>query len=458
MGKYYMDSRSFNGHIMAEFKFNVLSIFLQHFKIHNSVILSFRHNEIVIQTMHEDPNADTNIKGSYTTTIPSNSLEKYEHDCNVSEVNVIITSSLMKDTSGAVGGCKHINVVSSGFILVNEVMEPLVEVSFDLYDKGNRGGVRQSNTGMQVTSNSSTSEIFGRILSSPYLHYLITSRIDYKIHPMVDSNGYNSIVVRNTKLFKSQYGLENRIFVAENGTILFCGCHHDSETDVIVQPTRWSYSSDSDVDRFDYELPNKIFKHLFRFFGQISNKGKNVIINNFEILIRNDVKHDHRHDDPESFKVGNLTFNKLIPSSVKQRLEDERKANRCRLLARAYDVRDDWSNVKPHCHTLNEHDYLMVLPEFRINHKYYSTHVIFKDFEPLRKAEHLGEHLQLDDDNDVKPSKTKVAYDHITTMIEECRLNSSSITQDDILRKLKELDPELYKLYLEGEVTPVFKV
>ena len=104
---------------------------------------------------------------------------------------------------------------------------------------------------------------------------------------------------------------------------------------------------------------------------------------------------------------------------------------------------------------INEHEEgLMVLPEFKMNHKYYSTHAFFKDFEPLRKREHL----LLDDDEIIdKPCKTRKAYDYITAMIEESKLNGKEITQDDIFKKLKKLDPELYKNYLEGEVTPVFK-
>ena len=84
----------------------------------------------------------------------------------------------------------------------------------------------------------------------------------------------------------------------------------------------------------------------------------------------------------------------------------------------------------------------------------------YKDFEPLRKSEFLWV------DNDDKPSKTETktetktskAYDYITAMIEESKLNGKVITQDDIFKKIKKLDPELYKNYLEGEVTPVFKI
>ena len=71
----------------------------------------------------------------------------------------------------------------------------------------------------------------------------------------------------------------------------------------------------------------------------------------------------------------------------------------------------------------------MVLPEFKMNHRYYSTHAYYKDFEPLRKSEFLWV------DNDDKPSKTETktetktskAYDYITALIEEYKLNGKVI-------------------------------
>ena len=302
---------------------------------------------------------------------------------------------------------------------------------------------------------------------------MFTSRIDYKIHRINSNFQYKSIVVRNPKLFKSQYGLENRIFIAENGTILFCGCHHFSETDAIVQAPNGvfkNYDTDEegDCERFDYELPNKVFKYLFKFISQIINKGRDVIINNFEILIRcYDELMGSRaearsagaaqpiEEELETFKVGKITFTKLIPSSVKKQLENDKRAKRREILERNFDKRDDWSNIKSHCHALNEHEEgPMVLPLFRINHKYYSTHAFCKEFEPLRKSEHL----QLDDDEEVdKPSKTRKAYDYITAMIEESKLNGKVVTQFDTFQKLRKFAPDLYNTYLEGEVTPVFK-
>ena len=80
--------------------------------------------------------ADVDIRGFYTTRIPSESLEEYEFDCNIPEGNVMLTKSIIRSTSKISGCCKNINVVPNGFLLINEeITEPLVEVSFDLYEK-----------------------------------------------------------------------------------------------------------------------------------------------------------------------------------------------------------------------------------------------------------------------------------------------------------------------------------
>ena len=299
MGEYYTDTSAFNGYIMAEFKFNVLEVFSQHFKVRNSVVLSFKPNEIVIQTMCSN-DADVDIRGFYTTRIPSESLEEYEFECNIPEVNVIVTSSLIKSTSKIAGGCKNINVVSNGFLLTNKITEPLVEVSFDLYKDLRRRVVMNDDDDDDDDDDETSSKIFGRVVRRPYLRYLFTSGIDYKIHRIGSNFRYSSIVVRSPRPFKTQYGLENRIFIAENGTILFCGCHHFSETDTIFRNSNAALNGESvsyDADEencelFDCELPNKIFKHLFKFIGQTINKSRDVIINNFEILMR---CHESKH-------------------------------------------------------------------------------------------------------------------------------------------------------------------
>ena len=167
MGEYYTDTNAFSGYIMAEFKFNILEVFSQHFKVHNSVVLSFKHNEIIIQTMCSN-DADVDIRGFYTTRIPSESLEEYEFECNIPEVNVIVTSLSMRSTSKVAGGCKNINVVPSGFLLINEMTKPLVEVSFDLYKNSKRkrkvvDELDSYDDDGDITSSGTTSKIFGRV-------------------------------------------------------------------------------------------------------------------------------------------------------------------------------------------------------------------------------------------------------------------------------------------------------
>ena len=178
----------FIGHIKLEFKFNVLAVLKQHFKAHGSLILSFKPNEIVIQT---NGSKDVDIRGHYTTRIPLESLKEYDYDCNFTEVNVIMHKSMVGS-----GICKNISVVPNGKVLISVCIVPLVKVSL-----GDRS---------------------------------FTSKIDYQIHRLGEAR-YKRIVVRSPGLFKGQLGTELRLFVAEDGTILFCGCHHYSEDDTIIQ-------------------------------------------------------------------------------------------------------------------------------------------------------------------------------------------------------------------------------
>ena len=115
------------------------------------------------------------------------------------------------------GICKNISVVPNRKVLVSDCIVPLVKVSL-----GDRS---------------------------------FTSKIDYQIHRLGEPN-YKRIVVKYPELFKGQLGTEYRLFVAEDGTILFCGCHHYSEGDTIIQPPPGeSRSYDMDDDNcvvFDY--------------------------------------------------------------------------------------------------------------------------------------------------------------------------------------------------------------
>ena len=228
----YCINESFIGHITAEFKFNVLEVFTQHFKIHNIVVLSFKSNEIIIQTM-SDPGMVTDIetKGLYTTTVPLQSLEEYDFEFNKGEVNVMVTNALIESTYKVATGCNFINVVSDGSLkeCKSPLANPLVEVSFDSYEKRRR----RKGVHPKKPISDDGSVLFGKLVEVPYLHYLITSRIDYSIRNY-DAE-YQSIVVRNPLQFKNFYGCEQRIFVTENGTILFCGCHLYPEFDSIIQ-------------------------------------------------------------------------------------------------------------------------------------------------------------------------------------------------------------------------------
>ena len=65
----------FEGHITANFKFDIIKIFKCHFRMHNCVVASFRRDMIIIQTMtipYRMPNIDR--RGMYTTIIPLSSM------------------------------------------------------------------------------------------------------------------------------------------------------------------------------------------------------------------------------------------------------------------------------------------------------------------------------------------------------------------------------------------------
>ena len=86
----------FNGYITANFKFDIVKIFKCLFRMHNCVVVSFRRDMIIIQTMtipYRMPNIDS--KGMYTTIIPLSSILLYEFECNLEEVNVMVTKNLV---------------------------------------------------------------------------------------------------------------------------------------------------------------------------------------------------------------------------------------------------------------------------------------------------------------------------------------------------------------------------
>ena len=86
----------FEGHITAEFNFNIIDVFKQHFRVHNLAVVSFRKDMIIVQTMTEPYTMPKiNTKGLFTTLIPLSLMKEYDFDCNREEVNVIVAKTLL---------------------------------------------------------------------------------------------------------------------------------------------------------------------------------------------------------------------------------------------------------------------------------------------------------------------------------------------------------------------------
>ena len=55
----------FKGHITAEFNFDIIDVFKQHFGVHNIVVVSFRPDIVIIQTMTAPYQCQTSILRDY---------------------------------------------------------------------------------------------------------------------------------------------------------------------------------------------------------------------------------------------------------------------------------------------------------------------------------------------------------------------------------------------------------
>ena len=130
--------------------------------MHNTLVLSFRKDMIIVQTMtnpYRMSNIDT--KGLYTTMIPLSSMKNYEFECNVDQVNVMVGKNIL------IGNFKSkcINVVRTEPLGIDS--KYVVEVTFD-------GLVKERNSAAYVLSSGS----FGRHVKDSYPHFLINSTID----------------------------------------------------------------------------------------------------------------------------------------------------------------------------------------------------------------------------------------------------------------------------------------
>ena len=260
-------TKGFEGHITAEFNFDVVDVFRCHFRMHTIAVVSFKPDMIIVQTMvepYEMPNID--IKGLYTTIIPLSSLKVYEYDCNLDEVNIIVSEKLV---TGLPRSSKIlcVNVVKDEPFSFydeecNEISEDAVEVSFDIAHL-------KKNCKVEIASGFS----FGRHVNEPYPHFLIKSRIHHTILEdyitrLLNSDEVQSILVKNVKAFKSFYSSPNlKIKIGKDGSIIFYG----SSSKFGVMFAIGSFDCE-----IDFEAPRVPFKSLLKFIG--SSKS------NFEIL------------------------------------------------------------------------------------------------------------------------------------------------------------------------------
>ena len=241
--------KGFEGHISADFNFNIIDLLKCHFRVYAFAVLSFRPDMIVIQTMlkpYPVPNANT--RGIYTTIIPLSSLAECDYDCTLDEVSVIITLTLVSGLpSGTKIGC--INVVKDKpFRFLNDNLyesdigsssdsdsdslshkalyncsydkssiryEEAVEVSFDIIHS--KEGIRLKTTQLIP---------LGIHVNEPYPHFWIKSRLFYFIQEDFVNNLFSHsevefTLVSDIKQFKNCLSCSSRIKVIKGGSIVF---------------------------------------------------------------------------------------------------------------------------------------------------------------------------------------------------------------------------------------------
>ena len=206
---------NFEGHISVRLKFDIIKISKCHFRMHNCIVVRFRRDLIIIQTMtipYRMPNIDR--KGMYTTIIPLSSMTLYEFECNLEEVNVMVTKNLVCRKVRS----KWINVVHTEPL----GMEPryTVKVTFDLIPfECNRGFV----------TDEFENRAFGMHLNYPYPVFLINSMLDYLVQEenmrylrKVLVERVESVLIENPKVLKTLYSSDLDIFV-EKEQLAMCG-------------------------------------------------------------------------------------------------------------------------------------------------------------------------------------------------------------------------------------------
>ena len=254
----------FNGYITANFKFDIVKIFKCHFMMYNCIVVSFRRDMIVIQTMtipYRMPNIDR--KGLYTTVIPLSSISLYEFECNLEEVNVMVTKNLVSRKVRS----KWINVVSTEPLGMSP--RPTVEVTFDLIpSEHNRciviDGPRRGPGEAHVFEN----RPFGIYLNYPYPYFLINSILDYSVEEedvrylrKVLAEEANAVSI-DPKALKTLYSSDFEIFVEKERIVMYdgpCGFHT-------------KFCSGLTGNELEFRVPSEPLRHLFKFMGSFKSQ------------------------------------------------------------------------------------------------------------------------------------------------------------------------------------------
>ena len=141
----------------------------------------------------------------YTTIIPLSSMKSFDFECNLDEVNVVVTKNVVcKKVSS-----KWINVIQTKPL--DKVPSPTVEVTFDL--------VRREHSRFWA-NDSFENRPFGMHLSYPYPMFLINSVLEYLVKEedvrylrKVLVEGVKSVSIEDPKLLQSLYSSDFNIFV-----------------------------------------------------------------------------------------------------------------------------------------------------------------------------------------------------------------------------------------------------
>ena len=240
----------FEGHITANFKFDIIKIFKCHFRMHNCVVVSFRRDMIIIQTMtipYRMPNIDR--RGMYTTIIPLSSMKSYDFECNLDEVNIMVTKNLACRKVSS----KWINIIHTEPL--GKVPSPTVEVTFDL--------VRRERSRFWA-NDSFENRPFGMHLSYPYPMFLINSILEYLVKEedvrylrKVLVEAVESVSIEDPKLLKSLYSSDFDIFV-EKERIVMCDKSCTSHSKFCLGLTN---------NELGFRIPNRPLLYLFKFMG-----------------------------------------------------------------------------------------------------------------------------------------------------------------------------------------------